>query len=202
MRRIIALILALSMMFALCACGGSEELSDEEKEKIYQEVAREKAKSEQAAAEKSKYEGLTESMLGEQAVSYMAEYPTESDYVSIEGIKLVPADDGKYIPDVLIKNLYEERIPDTINVYCNYINSKGEVVEQVVVALGRIAYNQSMWSSAASSKFTAFDLSEITEIQFANYEILCILSAQDIWYQNFAFVSPISYKTADIEIEY
>jgi len=84
----------------------------------------------------------------------------------------------------------------------NYPNSDGEVVDRVTIALGSVPSDQSIWVSAVTSNaFTPIDLSEISEIQFVNYEMLCILSIQDVWYQNFAFNSPVSFKTADIEIQ-
>ncbi len=46
MKKAIALLLVFIMALALCGCGNSKELTAEERERIYQEVAAEKAKSE------------------------------------------------------------------------------------------------------------------------------------------------------------
>lgn len=217
MKKIVALLLVFVMVFSLCGCD-SKELSAEEKEQIYKEVAAEKASAAAATADEQnsaemmegqetvadgqKYAGLDKAQMDGNAITYMAPFPTEEDYVLVEKMKLKQTSDGKYVPDALIKNLYTERVPDTINLYCHYINSDGEVVDRVTISLGRVPSNQSTWVSAVTSKaFTPIDLSEISEIQFVNYEMLCILSVQDVWYQNFAFNSPVSFKTADIEIQ-
>ena len=210
MKKIVAILLLLAMMFALCACG-SKELTAEEKEKIYQEVAKEKAEKaeagaqDQADASESKYEGLERSKLGEAAETYMASSPEEEDYVSIDDIKLVKMSDGKYRPNILITNHYPDRVPETVNVYCNYLNDKGEIVENFCVVLGRLGPNQSIWTSAVNYQHSngndIFELSDVSEIQFVHYEMLSILSVQDVWYQDFAFLSPISFKVADLSIQ-
>ena len=217
MKKMVALLLVFVMLSVLCGCG-SKELTAEEKEQIYKEVAAEKASAAAATADEQKfaemksgqeagaygqkYDGLERNQMDGNAITYMAPFPSGDDYVMVEKMKLKQTGDGKYVPDALIKNLYTERVPDTINLYCHYINSAGEVVERVTIALGSVPSNQSIWVSAVTSKaFTPIDLSEISEIQFVNYEMLCILSVQDVWYQNFNFNTPVSFKTADIEIQ-
>ena len=211
MKRIIAVLLALTMVFALCGCG-SKELTDAEKEKIYEEVAKEKAEKAYSNAQSQpsssqetgspKYEGLERNQMDGNAVTYMAPYPIEDDYISVDDIKLVKTNDGKYRPDVLFTNHYQERVPDTVNVYCNYLNEKGEIIENFCFVLGRLGPDQSIWTSAMNYSHSngddKFNLSEVAEIQFVHYEMLCILSAQDVWYQDFAFLTPISFKVADL----
>ena len=132
MKRTVALFLALIMMFVLCGCGSSKELTQEEKEKIYEEVAKEKSTSAASQATET---------TGNQNSEETHFIPVSLDGINApvvpEEIKLRPQNSnmsrGHHI-NVRIKNISDSVI-DVAQVLVRALDENGDVIAEQEVSV-------------------------------------------------------------------
>ena len=177
MKRLVALLLVFTMVFALCACGKKDE----------------------APAPKSTL-----------APEYdIGPSPEETDYVSIEDVKLVLVETGKARPNIKVRCLYPkgelETYPNRLWINCYYLNSDDEVIQNFTAAFKHPAYNQVVWSKSNNYSHMngddVFYLKEVSKIQFVWYKFQTIEGGKSTWQRELDFLSPISFDVANLEIE-
>ena len=135
--------------------------------------------------------------------------PTNNDYISIEEVRLVPVEEGKYRPNIKVRCLYPEGAlqvyPQQAWVYCYYLNNEDEVIQQFSAVFNHLGYNQAMWSKAMNYSHMngndIFDLKEVSKIKFSYYHMITITGGRTSWQNEWDFLTPITFSVADLEIE-
>ncbi len=174
MRKAISLLLALSMIFALCGCGKTRELTAEEREQIFYEVAAEKGldlSNQAAAAWQQPKDAMTEAPAPQSTLAPLYDVgpsPTDTDFICIEDMRLISVGDGKYRPDMKLRCMYPEDAlqvyPQTVQIFYNYLN-------------------------------------EISAIQVSYYDMHTVIGGRVSWQNEWDFLSPVEFNVADLEIE-
>lgn len=181
MKKIVALLLALVMLFALCGCG-SKEMSDEEKEKIYQEVAAEKAREDQQALEDSAQD--------------------EDEFLQILDVKLKPYSEELYWVDVKFQCLYptdkHEIYPQKINLEMDFIDHEGVVVNQTYEQFSNVSYGDIAWSFGYMiyKDDRVVDPDEIKTVRFTGYRFF----GEGMQVEKFSFKEPFVFQLEELEL--
>lgn len=189
MKRLLALMLTLTMVFALCACG-SKELTDEEKEAIYQEVAEKKAA---VQVSDNKNDAINTGPSGESEEAFFEFYEA----------RLYPSyRTGYYYPDVKFKCLYsqksEGKIPKFI-IYFHFLDKDGTIVKQESIGIEDLNYGDIAWTcSFPSGRHTEMDFSldEVATVEIVAYKVY----NQDAENKKIHLKEPVAYSTAGLEI--
>ena len=167
MKRRIALLLVLAMMFALCACG-SKELTAEEREKIYQEVAQEKAAAQESGNASDTEEAASEGNSPADKEPFFEFYEARLQKASKAGY---------YYPDIKFKCLYDrsglKNEPDYLFNF-QFLDQDGVIVKQEDIELKDIYYGDIGWTCATSHgkhMGMEFNLDEISVVKIVSYSV-------------------------------
>lgn len=181
MKKLISLLLALTMIFSLCACGKSE-LTPEEKEKIYEEVAAEKAR--------------------EQNIVLDSDNQDDDAYLKILDVKLTPHGENKYWVDVLFQCLYptdkHDNYPQNIFLQMAFVDKNGVIVDQIYQECSNLAYGDIAWSYAYGiyKDDKVVDLNEIDTVKITEYRF----SGEGITVEKYPFREPLVFKLSELKI--
>lgn len=213
MRKAISLLLVLCTVLALCGCGKARELTAEEREQIFYEVAAEKGldlSNQAATAWQQTKDAMTEAPAPQSTLAPLYDAgpsPTDTDFICTEDMKLLSVGDGKYRPDMKIRCMYPEDAlqvyPQSVQIHYNYLNNDNEIIMSDSLVVQHLAYNQSCWTNTGvvQGGGDSFDLSEISAIQVSYYEMRTVIGGRVSWQNEWDFLSPVKFNVADLEIE-
>ena len=211
MKRIISSFLVVFMSFVLCAaasdstvcscgcdCGEQCEcktkaLTKEEREKIYCEVAEEKAR----------LNGSTmipqDTITVEGSISQEVPAPTIGDYLLISEVKLEQESGTIYRPNAKVTCLFPNNLgfeyPDTIQFDFNYVDDNGAIIKRDSVYIDQFELGKSGWSKAIGwSTDDRLDISEVSSIKLINYQ----MRSKSNWSERWGFLSPIEFEVSNL----
>lgn len=166
MKRIVAIFLAAVMSFMLCACG-SKNLTQEEREQIFYEVAEEKGALWLV--------DIDEQIGGLGYKDPIANLPSDDHYIEILDMELISIDNGRYEPNIKIRNILPRdavaNYPSYLDIYVSYLDSDGTAIASDSVQLTHLGYEGVTWTDAQRS-FDAFDPSEVHTVSITGYSFL------------------------------
>lgn len=211
-KKAIALILAAVMVLALCGCGSnnSSYLTQQEREQIFYDVAREKGLYTLIVTAEEKLSTIPDDRKASTGEGYdKGPNPTGKDFISVEDLKLVRCDNGLVRPNVKVRCLYPkgelEKYPQNLDLYCNYINEDGEVIESLCLCFEHLAYDQVMWSKAEEFSHMngedRFAPQKVKKIQFSWYKMYTIEGGRCIWQNEWDFADPIEFVVSQLDYE-
>ena len=212
MKNIIAAILVICMSFMLCAaasdstacscgcdCGEHCEcrtraLTEEEREKIYYEVAAEKALLNTSAAIPQ------DAITVEGTISQEIPAPTYGDYLLISAVKLEQESGTIYRPNAKVTCLFPDKrgfeYPDTVQFDFNYIDENGDIIKSVSVHVDQPAFGQSGWTKSTGRTLgdDRLDISEVKSIKILNYKMW----KKSSWSEKWRFLVPVEFEISDL----
>lgn len=182
MKKLISLLLALTMLFSLCACGKTE-MTAEEKEKIYEEVAAEKAREEHTVLDSDNQD--------------------DDAYLKILDVKLTPHGENKYWVDVLFQCLYptdkHDNYPQNIFLQMAFVDKNGVIVDQIYQECSNLAYGDIAWSYAYGiyKDNKVVNLNEIDTVKITEYRF----SGEGMTVEKYPFPEALVFKLNELKID-
>lgn len=176
MKRILSLLLALTMVFSLCACGSKEKTADQNIE--YETEV------------KNVHVISTDSKFTEQA--FFEIYEARLQKTSKEGI---------YYPDFKIKctfSPYEQDQNTTYFITVHYLDKDGVIIKQREIYVEHLNVGDMAWTSSFSSGRATesyLDPNEVATVKIAGYR--AHLNGDN---KKFNLDEPIVFTVADLEI--
>lgn len=163
MKRIVVILLAAVMSFMLCACG-SKNLTQEEKEQIFYEVAEEKGVLWLV--------DVDEQIDGLGYVKPKENLSSGDLYIEILDMELISVGNGRYEPNIKIRNILPRdavvNYPSYLDINVSYLDSDGTAIASDSVQLTHLGYEGVTWTDAQMS-FDAFDSSEVHTVSITGY---------------------------------
>lgn len=184
MRKTIALILALTMVFALCACGNS-------------------AKNE--ASQNFVHVGEV-NIAGNSTRTNATNIapPTTEDYLAINNVVLEELNGKLYLPNIDVKCIFPQNIvddyPNQLFLYFQYLDKNGEIVNTVKLLVENLSYNYGGWSDTIghiTGSDATLDISKVETIVFTHYEMMNFKNGSS-WKESWDFLNPMVYKVSDL----
>ena len=150
MKRMIAMLLALVMAFTLCACG-SKELTDAEKEAIYEEVAAKKAAAEKEAAGQS---------------ADTLESAAEDAMLAVEDFEITEIEkNGLFRFSVKIRNISESDLEEIV-FYYQVLDANGDILSDQACSAKQVAAGQAIWAGPFKVKIEDSHIDEAAAMRF------------------------------------
>lgn len=191
MKKIISLLLAMTMIFALCACGASVENSTEESEECNENNVVYVPTDELVVNNSSKEEPS-------------APAPTTEDYLKINQVVLNEINGKIYAPNIDMKCVFPQNITDSFPtqafLYFQYLNEKGEITNTIKTIISHLSYNYGGWSDDISNVVESdsfLDISEVKTIVFTHYEMMAV-NGSVVWRGTWDFLNPVVYEVSDL----
>ena len=205
MKRMIATILSLCMLLALCGCGG-KELTQEERERIFLEEAQKKGLN---AIPGNITEVHTEN--GIQGFNEPIEKHEDDNYVEVTDVRLTPLNGSLYTPSYKIRFLFPEGLvrdyPNQLRLHYNFLDMNGNTVSSLTYYLSNPTYNMEGWSDAlgglaskdsSGSAEANLDIAKVSTIEFIGYTLYSVTGMTTNWTQDWRFTTPIRFEIANL----
>ena len=230
MKKLFFFTLALAMLLSVFACSGIafadsscdcpagcdcrlRELTPMEREIIFYQVAAEKginAAAMIAASYQQTQQAVTQAPPPQSTLAPLYDVgpsPVDEDFIAIEEIKLVYYGNGLYKPDIKVRCLYPEdalqTYPQDLNLYCNFLDSNGDIVHSFTACFSHLSYGKAMWASANNFSHmngeNTFDPTEVSQIEFTWYHMKTISGGRVAWQQEWDLLEPVIFNVADLE---
>lgn len=184
MRKATAFIMALTMVFALCACGNSTE---NEASQNYVHVGEVNIAGNSTKAN-------TTSIAP----------PTTTDYLAINNVVLDELNGKLYLPNIDIKCVFPQNIvdnyPNQLQLFFQYLDKDGGIVNTVELLVENLSYNYGGWSDNIGyivDSDATLDISKVETIVFTHYEMMNFRNGSS-WKESWDFLKPIVYKVSDL----
>lgn len=224
MKRLISILIIIAVLFTLCPAALAEDDVEALKKRI-EELEAEIAEKDAIIAEKDAIISVLASSAANGTNHVVTKppapqttlaplydvgpSPTDTDFLTIEEIKLVPLDNGRVRPDMKIRCLYPEGVlqlyPQSAEVFYNYLNNDGEIIASNSVVWHQLAYNICGWTR--TNAFTvqhgddSFDPNEVKAIMIMRYDMRTIIGGRVSWKNSWSFLSPVQFNVDKLEIE-
>ena len=179
MKRIIALLLALVMVFALCACGKKES-----------------APEEQVVVHTEKGDVVIPVSQGGETL--------DEPFFEILDARLKSAAGslkGKFWLDLKVKCLYpvdkHENYPNPFHIYVTWLDKDGAIIKSDYYRLPDLNYEDIAWTSAYNKgNDSLMDLNEVATVKVTSYK--AFLPEKNDW-DEYHFDDPLVFTLADLE---
>lgn len=203
MKKIISLLLAMTMIFALCACGASvKNSSAESTEDSIEESTEETAEKSESNTVYVPTDELVVNSSSKEEPSVAA--PTTEDYLKINQVVLNEINGKIYAPNIDMKCVFPQNITDSYPtqafLYFQYLNEKGEITNTIKTIIQQLSYNYGGWSDDISFVVegdSSLDISEVKTIVFTHYEMMA-LNGSVVWRGTWDFLNPVVYEVSDL----
>ena len=190
MKRAIALLLALVMVFALCGCG-SKGLTPEEREKIFYEVAEEKG------IDVSKQTGADTYYKAQDASgSAVDSQSNDKDLISVEEFSINPDRGWRTLK---IRNLSGRTIPNFIVDYVfldkngDILDTSGHIVTERIMVEDGQAFTEEDQHVMADG-----DYSKVEKVKFTTYTLREVVNGNFLWVEEYPFIEePVFVRNPD-----
>lgn len=193
MRKIVALLLALSMVLSLCACGASQD-----------EAGAKEAEQNPAIAVMPRKITV---IPAENFQVCTIDLPDEPDYLEITNPKLTKVNGSIYRLSFDAKCLFPEDLgveyPNLIIIHHNYADKNATALRSAESKVYSFIYGQNftmdatVHTEAYLMESYLVDISEVESIVFTSYEMKNSTAAER-WVGDWQFVKPIEFKIADL----